>query len=612
MSAPDNNLKHTSEAAAIGAQIARAAAWVSGIFSLVACIFLIMQQIQSMVDDPLNDPTLKVMRAQIAKDQGNQQLRDSVRALHLMTRRAFFTNQELMRATGLLTLFGVAIFLASAKTYVELRLRLPVPQGQAPREGSAAERSAGRWAVVAGAGLVVVVTLTSVFFSPPDFDLVGPKSAQAAATPAPAAAPAAPAAPAKAEPAAKAPASAEAPKSDPAASAAALPAVVKVEPPPLGAWPDFRGPGGNGVAAHAKAPLAWNGQTGENILWKVPVPKPGTNSPIVWGERVFVAGSDDQSRDVYAYDVKTGKLLWTAPTGLVTGTLPKVMEGTTYAASTLATDGERVYAVFATGDLVAFAVADGKKAWGRHLGAFKNSYGHSSSLILYGGRLLVQFDHEAGGHLLSFDAKTGNPGWDEKREVKQSSWASPIVVNTGSRSEAILSAKPFVMSHDPLTGKMLWKVECMDGEIAPSPAYAAGRVFLANEGAAAIAIQLGPEPKVLWKYEDNLPDVSSPVATEKYVLMAASGGTVTCLEAATGKKIWAQEFDDGFYASPVIVGDRVYLMDKKGVTVVFHLGDRYEKLAQNPLGEKATCTPAFPEGRIYFRGEKNLYCVGKD
>jgi outer membrane protein assembly factor BamB len=609
VSAPDNNLKHPSEAAAIGAQIARAAAWVSGIFSLVACIFLIMQQVQSMVDDPLNDPTLKVMRAQIAKDQSNQQLRDSVRALHLMTRRAFFTNQELMRATGLLTLFGVAIFLASAKTYVELRLRLPVPQGQAPREGGAAERSAGRWAVAAGAGLIVVVTLTSVFLSPPDFNLLGPKPAEGAVGAA--AAPAPPEAPSKAEPTAAAPAKAEAPKPAPAPAPAAE-AAVKIEPPPLGAWPAFRGPGGNGVAAHAKAPLTWNGQTGENILWKVPVPKTGTNSPIVWGDKVFVAGADDQTRDVYAYDAKTGKLLWTAPTGLVSGTLPKVMEGTTFAASTLTTDGERVYAVFATGDLVAFAAADGKKVWGRNLGAFKNSYGHSSSLILYGGRLLVQFDHEAGGHLMGFDARTGNPVWDEKREVKQSSWASPIVVNTGSRTEAILSAKPFVMSHDPLSGKLLWKVECMDGEIAPSPAYAAGRVFLANEGAAAIALQLGPEPKVLWKYEENLPDVSSPVATEKYVLMAASGGTVTCLDAATGKKIWAQEFDDGFYASPVIVGDRVYLMDKKGVTVVFRLGDQYEKLALNPLGEKATCTPAIPEGRIYFRSEKNLYCVGKD
>src|SRR6185295_5915713 len=128
-------------------------------------------QVQIMMVDPLNDPTLKAMKAQIMKDQKNEQLRQSVRSLHLLTRRAFFTNQMQQRATGVLLLFGVAIFLASTKTYVELRLRLPVPQGQAPREGGSAERAAGRWAVVAGAGLVVLATLLWVFISPPPIEL---------------------------------------------------------------------------------------------------------------------------------------------------------------------------------------------------------------------------------------------------------------------------------------------------------------------------------------------------------------------------------------------------------------------------------------------------------
>ena len=126
------------------------------------------------------------------------------------------------------------------------------------------------------------------------------------------------------------------------------------------------------------------------------------------------------------------------------------------------------------------------------------------------------------------------------------------------------------------------------------------------------AVQVGTEPKVLWKFDEAQPDVSSPLATEKYVLMATSGGTVTCLNAATGKTFWSQDFDDGFYSSPILVGDRVYLMDRKGATLVFKLGEQFEQLAKNPLGEKADCTPAFADGRIYFRSEKNLYCVGKD
>jgi len=199
------------------------------------------------------------------------------------------------------------------------------------------------------------------------------------------------------------------------------------------------------------------------------------------------------------------------------------------------------------------------------------------------------------------------------REVKDS-WASPIVVNTGSRFEAILNAKPFVMGHDAVSGEVLWKLECMDGEVAPSAAFADGVAFVTTEGGPLVAIKTGGEAKVLWKVEEDIsrPDSSSLVAKGKYLLMASAGGTLTCLSTATGKKIWTKDFDEGFESSPLIVGDRVYLLDKNGDTIVFELADEYKELARNVLGEKARCTPAIPEGRIYIRTAKHLYCIGKD
>jgi len=595
------NLKHPSEGAAIGAQVAKAVAWVSGVFSLVACISLIVNQIQVMQVDPLNDATLKALKAQIPKDLKNQQLRESVRNLSLMTRRSFFTNQTTMRATGLLLLFGVAIFLASTKTYVELRLRLPVPQGQAPREGGAGERAAYRWAVGAGAGVVVVLTLLLVFISPPDFDLMddvktGPETASAAASETK---------PAEPKPVAETKPTAETkPETKPVAETKGVPAPVSAS----SAWPSFRGPMGQGLAPHKNAPLTW---TPETVAWKKPIPKIGTNSPIVWGDKVFVAGADDQTRDVYAYNAATGDLLWTAPTKLVTGTLPKVMDGTTYCPATLTTDGERVYGVFATGDVVAFTM-DGKPAWGRNLGAFKNGYGHSSSLITVDGKVIVQFDHEAGGKLIAMDVKNGKTVWEQARAVK-SSWASPILATVEGKTQIIVCGNPLVTAHDPASGKILWQVECMGGEVAPSAAFAAGRLFVGTSSIPLTALQPGAtEAKKLWAYEGELPDVSSPVATEKYVLMAASGGAVTCLDAATGKMLWLQDFDDGFSSSPVVVGDRVYLTDRKGKTMVIKLGDKYESLGINTLGEPCVSTPAIPEGRIYLRTDKNLFCIGKD
>jgi outer membrane protein assembly factor BamB len=287
------------------------------------------------------------------------------------------------------------------------------------------------------------------------------------------------------------------------------------------------------------------------------------------------------------------------------------MESTGFAPSTAATDGKRVYAIFATGNIVALDM-DGKRVWARHLEVPKNPYGHASSLVVFPSRLLVQFDTEKGGRFLALEPQTGKPVWDQSRPVKIS-WSTPTIVNTGSRMEALLNSKPSLVSHDPVTGKILWSVTAIgqDGEVAPSVAYANGIAFSGTEHAVMAAVKVGPEPRVLWKYEEDLPDVSTPLATDKYLIMASSGGFVTCLEAATGKPVWTQEFKEGFYASPVLVGDRVYLTDKEGVTVVFKVSDKYEELARNPLGEKSGATPAFPKGRIYIRGEKHLYCVGK-
>jgi len=150
----------------------------------------------------------------------------------------------------------------------------------------------------------------------------------------------------------------------------------------------------------------------------------------------------------------------------------------------------------------------------------------------------------------------------------------------------------------------------MQGEIAPSPAYADGMVFVVNEYARLAAIRLGETPDVAWEYIDDLSEVSSPLATENLVIMAASYGTVTCFDRKTGERLWVQEFSEGFYSSPILVGDSVYLMDMSGVMYVFKAEREFQLINRNELGERAMTIPAFMYNRIYIRGEKNLFCIG--
>lgn len=597
-----DNTKHKSRFAEVGAQAALAVAWVSGLFSLVLCVIVIVNQINVSTVDPLDDKSLAALRGAIAKDLENRELRDSVRSLTMMAQRAFFTSQTQMRVGGLLLLGGVAIFLAAIKTLVELKKKNPAPVGGIPYEGGSAERAAARWAVAAGGGVLVVVALTIVLISEPPVDLGEEASAMKGSA---AAAPESKPAEAPKEPPASAPVSA--PAVPAGATAGGAKAIEGVKDVPAKAWPQFRGPNGMGVAHHKSAPVSWNGTTQEGLLWAKPVPMPGTNSPIVWDGKVFVSGSDEKKLQVYAFDADKGELLWT---GEVPNSAPapvKLIDGNSYASSTLATDGLRVYAIFATGDVAAFTL-DGKRLWASSLGVQKNQYGYASSLATHGGRLLVQYDDEKAGRFLGFDGATGKPAWDVKRTLTYPSWATPALLE-GAKTEVVLVAKPVVTGHDPKTGQELWSVNCMDGEPAPSAAAAGGRIFVGTDHHAMLGIEGG---KVIWKYEEDIPDASSPVATETRVYMASSGGVITCLDAKTGKKVWSNDsFEEGFYGSLILVDDRIYVVDRAGTTHVFKASDKWEPLATNPLGEKTDCTPAIPEGRIYLRSAKTLYCVGK-
>jgi outer membrane protein assembly factor BamB len=151
----------------------------------------------------------------------------------------------------------------------------------------------------------------------------------------------------------------------------------------------------------------------------------------------------------------------------------------------------------------------------------------------------------------------------------------------------------------------------MQGEIAPSPAYADGMVYAVNDYARLVGIQLGETPEVVWEYIDDLSEVSSPLATKDFVIMAASYGTVTCFDSKTGERLWIQEYDDGFYSSPILVGDNVFLMDISGVLYVFKADKDYQLVSRNELGEDAMTIPVFMPGRIYIRGMEHLFCIGE-
>ncbi|MCF7817062.1 MAG: PQQ-binding-like beta-propeller repeat protein [Kiritimatiellales bacterium] len=554
---------------------AQSVALVAALFSLVVCILLVGDHVRLLKMDPLNDPHLLQLRKELADSTGdNVALVEQIRTYDLYARRAFFANQEQRRTGGLLLLGGAVVCFVALKFSHLWKPKLPTI-GTSGKVDHWELNFLFRQLMTGTAVFLVVVSLFLAFAVQSDLPAVLEHADKQARKPAPHVG---------------------------RTFQSALSEDMKTN------WPSLRGPGGYGVAHFATAPTNWNIESGDGVLWKTEVPVPGFNSPIVWGNRIFMSGADDEGQEVFCFDGDTGEQLW-SKTVETTVELPEVSEDTGYAAPTMATDGSLVFAIFATGELSAFDF-DGNPAWQKNLGVPKNPYGMGSSLISDGQRLFVQYDHQDAQKVMALDCATGNTVWQMART--HISWSSPALIDAATGLQLVLNDEENVTAYDPVSGKQLWQVKCLGGEVAPSPAFnGKDIVFVANEYAQASALKLTDgTPEILWQYDEYLPEISSPVAASNLFLIATSAGDVVCLDAATGKAKWEHEFNDGFSSSPVLVGDRIYAIDRKGVVHIFGAEAEYKEIATIEMGEPVYATPAFLDGRIYIRADENLYCIG--
>ena len=556
--------------------LAQSVALVAALFVLVLSVLLIADHVKLLKMDPLNDPALLELRQQLANSpEKNGALVEQIRTFDLYARRAFFSNQEQRRTGGLLILGGAVVCFAALKLSKRWKPELP-EVGKSDNPDHWELNNLFRQ-LMAGTGIfLVVVSLFLSFTTQSDLAVVLAGVDEQAGKPAP------------------------------HVEQAFQPALIEDM---KSNWPSLRGWGNIGRALPMDVPISWDVESGDGILWKTEVPVHGFNSPIVWGDRLFFTGGDEEGFEVFCYDANTGDELWTK-TVETSVELPEVSEDTGYAAPSMATDGQRVFAIFVTGDLAAFDF-DGNPVWQKNLGVPENPYGMGSSPISDGQRLFVQYDHEETQKVMAFDCATGEQVWQTPRA--HISWSSPALIEADGNLQLVLNDEEFVTAYDPASGKQLWQVKCLGGEVAPSPAFnGKDVVFVANEYAQASALKLnGSTPEILWQYDEYLPEISSPLAAEDRFFITTTAGDIICLDAATGKVKWEQECDEGFSSSPVLVGDKVYTIDLGGVVHIFDAtADTYHEIAAIEMGEPVYSTPAFLDNRIYIRGDENLYCIG--
>ena len=383
-------------------------------------------------------------------------------------------------------------------------------------------------------------------------------------------------------------------------------------PIPKLTWNAFRGNGGSGRSSVRGLPTTWNLKSGKNVLWQKPIPRHGYSSPVVNGRNIFVTGADADARELYCFDLWTGDLRWTLRATGISGSpveMPDVSADTGLAASTVATNGKQVCAIFATGDVVC-ADMDGKRLWAKNIGVPDNHYGYASSLLMYGNELIIQYDNNVGARLMALSVTSGRELWSRSRTDKIA-WSSPILTKAAGKQAVIVVGNPAVTAYQASDGQELWRVECMSGEVGASACASDGVVYAASEYATCVAINAS-DGEVLWQADDCLPECSSPVATKNKLYVATSYGAVCAYDAASGKVIVQHELTTPFYSSPVIADGRVWLFSNSGKCYIFSTRDDFRLITSFDTGENTFATPAFTDSMMIVRTDKSLYVVRKE
>lgn len=415
-------------------------------------------------------------------------------------------------------------------------------------------------------------------------------------------------------------------------------------------WPHWRGPANTGASRETRLPSTWSDT--HNIAWKTRLAGVGVSSPVVSGSRVYVTsqvgsgarqvgprlgqGADASPGErslgrgaavrggpvtfvIEALGTTDGRRLWSHEV-TAEGDLPSVHDKHNLASSSPATDGDRVYALFGTGQLVAVD-ASGTRAWTRHLGRevapFNIHWGHGSSPIVHKGAVIIVSYHDSASYLLTIDARTGKDLWKTERPRGILSYSTPIVVSTPQGDEIVVNSSEGIEAFDRASGRRLWHFNEPNRFPIPVPMVHDGIIYQSRgyRSGPYAAIRPGgrgdiSKSHVLWHVPTGAPYIASLAYYDGLLYMAGDVGLVTCVDAKTGQRVWRERLGGIYTASPVAADGKIYLASETGETIVLKAGRTPEVLSRNTIEGRILASPAISGGRLFIRTDDQVIAIG--
>ncbi len=417
-----------------------------------------------------------------------------------------------------------------------------------------------------------------------------------------------------------------------------------------GNWPAWRGPNGDGVSTETDLPVAWS--EGAGVAWKCKLPGWGNSTPVVWGDAVFLTSHvDNRQLVLIKVDAKTGQVAWVREVGQ--GSIVPVArekpdrsapqrghqefpQWQNLAGPSPATDGRIVVAHFGNGELAAYDF-DGRRLWRRNLQKDYSEYsvwwGHANSPVLYENLVISVCLQDslsdladrapAASYVVAHDKKTGEEVWRTPRTTAASgencdSYTTPVFRHTDDGTELVVMGGQMLDAYAPQSGHRLWYLPGLVGGRTVAGPVVADRMIFATEGMqhALVAVRpdgLGKRPRsdIVWKLDQGAPDDATPVVWGQSLFLVANNGAARCLDINSGRLRWKTRLKGQYRASPVAAEGRIYFLNTKGLCTVLSAALRLDRLTENQLDDDTLASPAISGGKLFIRGRKSLYCVGK-
>jgi outer membrane protein assembly factor BamB len=399
-------------------------------------------------------------------------------------------------------------------------------------------------------------------------------------------------------------------------------------------WPNWRGPTGNSISPETAFATRWSAT--ENVLWKTKLPDRGNSSPIVWGDKVFVTQAIEKEgrRTVMAFDRKTGRQLWQS--GTVFKTEERTHDDNPYCSASPATDGERVYAGFGSAGIFCFDM-DGKELWHRDLGPQSHIWGNASSPVIYRDLCIIYHGPGEGSFLTALHKKTGavvwktvddpvitagrTDGFKGQEPGITGSFSTPVLIPVQGHQELVMSYHNRLTALNPETGTKIWWSEGLNPMVYTSPVWT-DDIIVSQGGyfGNTIAVRPGGKGDVTathrkWQLVRDKGGIGSGVIKDGRFYYLNSNSLITCMNLETGTTLWEERVagagpKTSSWSSMVLAGDRIYLLNQSGATLVLKAGPEFEVIAVNSIGnEMSNSTHALSDGDIFIRTHENLWCI---